>query len=663
MSLEDLLGVSVSVASRLRENFTQAPSSVTVFTRAEILRLGVRSLEELLNYAPGIYSARAGSSAYAVSVRGKTSSQLSNDVLFLINGQRLNDDFSNAALLFNRLLSIGNVEQVEVVRGPGSALYGSDALLGVVNIVTADDLNEAFAGGGSAHRREGLASLSADLGPGHASLFFHLMDDEGEAFTDPADPEGGRLRDPRESLTVQASLDTGGSRLEARYARFELDDFYLFSVVPSDESNYYRSSDAWLSLSHRLWEGEAGELTGSARYRIIDHESLARPLPGEVMEVLNAVGWTRGTRDYLAGAVVEQRETTLALDGRYDLSERQTLVAGVEYRHTRFDKTLNQNNYESADVARFLPCIEGLLGGETELPARCDYARIRYYGRVRETTDFAATGDAREVLGLYLQDKIDLTPSLQATVGLRLDHYSDFGTTLNPRAALVWSGKPGTVLKLMYGEAFRAPTVSELQLRNTPDIVGNPDLKPEKSRTLELAWLQDLGAVQTTLTGYYTRFPDRIQRSALAGPFDARPSFENRGTLELSGVELEARAEIAEGLGLRGAYSHAFELAEDPRTVPRDLASLSLNYRRGGLNLNLNGIYRGSAHSGAHPPAELDGHWIANANLRYRLGGVTLVGGVYNLLDEEYFTYTTTPLPDGMLNRGREYRLGLELDL
>jgi outer membrane receptor protein involved in Fe transport len=97
--------------------------------------------------------------------------------------------------------------------------------------------------------------------------------------------------------------------------------------------------------------------------------------------------------------------------------------------------------------------------------------------------------------------------------------------------------------------------------------------------------------------------------------------------------------------------------------MPRDLASFSLNYRLEPLNLNLNGIYRGSAESGSEPPAELGAHWILNANLRYRLGNLTLVGGVYNLFDEEYFTYTTTPLPDGIPNRGREYRLGLELDL
>ena len=571
MSLQDLLGVSVSVASRTQEAFVKAPSSVTVFTRAEILNMGVRTVEELLSYAPGIYSARAGSSSYSVSVRGKTSSQLSNDVLFLLNGQRLNDDFSNAALLFNRLLTTGNIEQVEVVRGPGSALYGSDALLGVVNIVTADDLDRAFVAAGSSEHREASLSLSRDFSGIKTSAFFHVTEDEGEDFVDPTSPDLRKTRDPRKALSAQAVLETERTRLEARYARFDLDDFYLFAVVPSDPDNDYRSSDAWLSLSHHLWEGDAGRLTGSVRYRMIDHESLAQPLPGEVMEVLKARGWTLGTRDYLAGAVVEQSELTLALDGEYRLTDGHSLVAGAQFRRTRFDKTVNQNNYESADVSRFLPCIEGTLAGETELPPRCDFTFIRYYGRVRETTDFAATGQSREMLGLYVQDKIRLTPSLEATLGLRFDHYSDFGSTINPRAALVYSHSDDTTLKLMYGEAFRAPTVSELELKNTPDITGNPDLE--------------------------------------------------------------------------------------------NLGSLSLNYRLVPLNLNLNGIYRGSAESGSNPPADLDAHWIVNANLRYRLGGLTLVGGVYNLFDEEYFTYTTTPLPEGLPNRGREYRLGLELDL
>jgi len=661
MSLEDLLGVSVSVASRTEETFTQAPSSVTVFTRAEIQSMGVRTIEELLNFAPGFYSGRSANSSYGLGVRGRMSSQLSNDVLFLIDGQRINDDFSDASLLFNRLLTTDNVKQVEIVRGPGSALYGSDALLGVVNIVTDRNLNELRVGLGSNQRREGYLSLSGRVGAADASLFVGGFKDEGESFIDLSSPDLARTRDPQQSLTANLSLGLDHTRVEARLARFQLDNFYIFTFTPSDPNGLYRSSDAWLRASQDLWSGDDGNLTASAQVRRIDHESLVTIFPGEVIEALAAQGWTFGSQDFRAGPVVQQTELGTSLDGKLRLGDRQQLAAGLDFRHTRFDKTLNQNNYETADIARNLPCIDALFGGD-DMPWRCNFAFIRPYGRVVESSDFAATGKARDVLGLYVQDEIRLRPDLKATLGVRLDRYSDFGRTVNPRAALVYSPATPTTFKLMYGEAFRAPTVSELDVKNTPDLVGNPDLKPEKIRTIEAAWLQSFAGVQTTLTGYFSRVRDRIEQVPQGG-IDPRGTFMNGAGLDLSGIELEIQDQLTEKLLLRGSFSHSFQYAEDPQAVPQDLASFSLNYHHKRLSLNLNGFYHGTAETGATPPAKLDDYWVLNANLRYDLGGVTLTGGVYNLLDEDYYTYTGSALPRGIPNRGRELRVGAEFPL
>ncbi len=662
MSLEELLGVSVSVASRTEEIFTEAPSSVTVFTRAEIQSMGIRTIEDLLNYAPGFYSGRSASSSYGVGARGKMSSQLSNDVLFLLNGQRLNDDFSDAALLFNRLLTTGNVKQVEIARGPGSALYGSDALLGVVNIVTAKDLNEVFLATGSNQRREGYVALSGRVAGADASVFVGGFHDNGGPFTDQTSPDLATARDPQQSITANLDLALDGTRLEARLAHFQLDGFYIFDVTPSDPTGYYRSTDASVWLSQDLWSSDDGHLTASARMRKIDHESLVTVLPGELMGLLSSMGWTLGSEDFRAGAVVDQTELGTALEGELRLGDSQEISAGADFRDTRFDKTLNQNNYETADVTRNLPCIDALLSGGA-MPWRCNYAFIRPYGRVIESSDFAATGTTRQILGLYLQDEIRLRPDLRATLGARIDDYSDFGHTVNPRAALVYSPVPRTTLKLMYGEAFRAPTISELDLKNTPDLVGNPSLQPETIRTLEAAWLQNLGNVQTTLTGYVSRVRDRIEHVTGQRGLDTRPTFANAGDLSLSGIELELQDQITEKLLLRGSFSHSFDYAENPQAVPRDLASFSLNYRYKRLNLNLNGFYHGTAQTGSNPPEKLDDYWVLNAILRYKLGRMTLTGGVYNLLDEQYYTYTNSALPQGTPNRGREFRVGVEMRL
>jgi len=372
------------------------------------------------------------------------------------------------------------------------------------------------------------------------------------------------VEDPRESLTAQIALKTDSGRLDARLARFNQDDFYVFTVTPSVPGNYYRARDASLDFSHRSRETESSDLTAATHYRNITHESLVEVLPGEAMRVFHTLGWTPGTARYWPGVVVDQTELRLSLIGKDRIGDGQELAAAATFRQTRLDKTLNQNNYESADTTRFLPCIEALATGDS-LRSKCNFAHIRYSDRVIESSDFAATGDYRRIFGLSVQDRLRLTEDLQATIGARLDWNSGVGATVNARAALVYSPASATTLKLMCGEAFRAPTVPELELENNPDLVGNPDVDPERARTLEVAWLQTLGPLQTTVTGYYTRIFDKIQRTRSSNPRGLRPTFENGGDLDLFGIEIETQAKVAIQLFVRASYSHGFRSRQSPK--------------------------------------------------------------------------------------------------
>ncbi len=146
LDLKDLLQMKVEVASKSGQIVSEAPSSVTIFTKAEIHNMGVSTLEELLNFVPGMQVARTeevGSKINTVSVRGRRTIHSSPEVLFLIDGQRLNGAWDGGALVFNNHMSVDGIKQVEVIRGPGSALYGSNAFLAVVNVVTDTSSNEA----------------------------------------------------------------------------------------------------------------------------------------------------------------------------------------------------------------------------------------------------------------------------------------------------------------------------------------------------------------------------------------------------------------------------------------------------------------------------------------------------------------------------------------
>jgi outer membrane receptor protein involved in Fe transport len=643
MSLGELLRQRVTVASLTEESFVEAPSSVTVFTREEIMNMGVRTVEALLNFVPGMQSTRAGGlTTYSLGTRGRNPSQLANNTLILINGQRLNEELTGSALVFDRFLSTGNVARVEVIRGPGSALYGANAFLSVVNIVTADDLNGVLGGLGSFQGREGYVNLSAHSVRAGGALFVHGFADDGDSFPDPTDPAGGTVRDPRSGFNAQGTVELDRLRLELRHAQFTVEDFYLFDLVPASDVNHYESRDTSINAAWEVLAAGPNLLTLSSGYRWIDGEALAFVFSAEQMQELAG----RGEAAYLGGPVVEQSEWNLAADGAFALGDRHRLNAGLSFRQPRFHTLRNQNNYETVEF------VDRVIFGQP--------VEVTYYGDVVETNDFGPSGSTREILGAYLQDRIQLAERSRLTAGLRLDHYSDFGSTLNPRIALVHAPTPGTTFKLMYGEAFRAPNITET-VEEGPNGFGDPDLEPEKIRTAELAWLQNFDRFQTVVTGYYAHLEDRIVRVPAPDP-DPRTTFANGGSDDLSGLELELYAEPARGLLLRGSYSHMFDIAASPNRASRDLASFIVNYARPPWNLNLNGFYHGEVEANDPAEASLADYWIMNTNLRFSLGHLTLVGGVYNVLDADARTFTEAPIAEGVPLRGRTFRVGLELN-
>jgi len=141
LSLEQLMKIEVTVATKNAVTALDAPSSVTIFTQQDIRNMGINSLDELLNYVPGMQSwfdTFFGAQNYA-SARGSIGQ--GNDVLYLYNGQRINNLQNNNGHSFNHLMAMQNIKQVEIIRGPGSALYGSGAFAAVINIVVDNELN------------------------------------------------------------------------------------------------------------------------------------------------------------------------------------------------------------------------------------------------------------------------------------------------------------------------------------------------------------------------------------------------------------------------------------------------------------------------------------------------------------------------------------------
>ena len=140
LSLEDLMQIKITSSTLTEKNLRTAPSSVTVFSHDQIKAMGIDYLDDLLNFVPGFQAFRQADSGgeYYHSSRGIRSGTSSREVLILIDGNRVNAEYAGGSV---HMISLGNIEKVEIIRGPGSAIYGSNAFVGVINITTSSGKN------------------------------------------------------------------------------------------------------------------------------------------------------------------------------------------------------------------------------------------------------------------------------------------------------------------------------------------------------------------------------------------------------------------------------------------------------------------------------------------------------------------------------------------
>ncbi|CAM2006327.1 TonB-dependent receptor [Acanthopleuribacter pedis] len=649
MDLEDLLNVEVTVASKSKETVADAPSSVTVFSRQEIQNMGITTLQELLNYVPGFQTARQqeiGTWYDAVSSRGRRTDPGAPEIMFLIDGQRLNDYWRGVAGPYNNNMTLSNIKQVEIIRGPGSALYGSNAFLGVVNIVTDNSRNEAGGSFGSWNRREIYANVSQEVEGMTLAVSASGFADEGDYY-DQMPLWNGLDRptnDPIEGFDGYVSLSGEKFRINLRHTQRHQEDFRQFGNVSNGEQ-YSNEESSSFNISYTFINNDKLNLKGFAGYLRNQSDFYGIVFP---RGVLQAIGLSDQPDAAFGGTVLLSNQTMGSMDAVYSFSEKHQLYFGASFRRAKLENVSLQNNWDA-----------GALFNGGPFP-------IEFYSDVRETFGLGETG-TREVLGIYLQDKIEFG-KFKAIIGGRYDDYDDFGSTFNPRGALIYS--PGkSKFKLMYGRAFRAPSQRE---RTNTDLtfVGNRDLDPETVQTIELAYIQQFSGGQFSLTYFDSTIDDGVQLvefSQGGGTVAFQP--QNVAEQDLSGFEFEGQFQLSDSFILRATATFFGDTEENPRQVAETLAAVILNYNHGRLNLNVNGYYHDEVQSSAIDEATgdfvtIDSFFKTNFAANYSLNdNFSINFRVLNAFDEDYYTVDNIIafLPNGLPGRGRSYMGGLNL--
>jgi iron complex outermembrane receptor protein len=542
--IEQLLDVEITTASRTPSRLESAPGIVTVISQQDILNMGARTLGDVLNVVPGFTVGRALQGGFHTSlyVRGAFSLNAEN-VLILVNGKRLNDGITGGGLSFLPDLPLDDVRQIEVIRGPGSALYGANAFVGVVNIVTLG--GRELQGGRLAYRGGNLDGHYTTAEYGRASgkmeyalhgSFTHYDDrdlpqaDIHRLVSDAQAPGINQLFADRVNSEAVRMFNAGGT---FKYGGFTLEGGYNTS---KDANNWLagaslaRRGDAYrnhfdtdngrvaASFSQALGRSASVDLTGA----FDSHASTSR----YTWENVAAVAGTLPVNDDVAkGAYIleDWRTETLEAEASTTLrpSDAHTLVAGVAFQRDHTRAAQGRSNLFDTDGN----------GSIDSAPA----------GTFRTVTSLPKND--RTIYAGYGQYAWSPSQRLTLTGGVRGDHYDDFGSTVNPRFAAVVEPTQKLTVKALAARAFRAPSIQELRRTVNGAVVPNPTLDPEHIATYEVQLNYRLRpALSLSASGFLYEISDVIRQVSAFNPrAPQQATWRNLGTRRSRGLELEAR--------------------------------------------------------------------------------------------------------------------------
>jgi outer membrane receptor protein involved in Fe transport len=632
MDLDQLLQIKVTGSTLRDESLQTVPSAVTVFTRDQIDQLGFDYLYELLNLVPGYQFNRNGDSpaGYTFSARGRRISSEAREILLLVDGRVFADPRTGGADGSLPLFPLEEIERIEIIRGPGSALYGSNAFNGVINIVTRTGDNSLKVSAGSQQRRGVQVNFSREDNDWETNLLAQLYADNGEQYL----IANEEVLDPRETADIDFSLGNENTKIRAAYHRAITDSFYIGEHI-HESFNKYEQLFKQFSIEQKLMLAENIKTQVALSYLKTEQHFQLMALPEGSLANLSQPA---SNDALLAKAILAGETYRLTLMNDWTVNSRASVQFGADWHSNRETKARGQSNFDLGQLA------------QRSFP-------IAYYGDFSRTTQVGGE-ELQQAIGFYSQYLRQLSTTINLTLGMRYDNYIDIGKHLSPRLGLVKQISDYQSLKLLYGEAFRAPSLSETGLQNNPVLVGNPNLNYEIVKTWDLIWLGNWRNTSVSLDVFSNHYKDPIA-TGLQG---ATRTYVNGRHEHSNGVEIEASQQISEQWLVRATYTYLFDLPLPAFREAENLASVIMNYELSHWNWNLAAVFQDDRGELATDGSQnsLASYWFANTKLRYRFNDNYAVNiQVKNILDKEYMTPTQgRGIPNGVPNRGREWSVG-----
>ncbi len=608
MSLEELASVKVSIATRDARALNDSPGIVTVITRQEFSNRNPRSLLDILELVPGINIVVENLSAPLMQLRGTGNRQ--NNILLMIDGVRLNSELFGGITYVIKDIPVELVDRVEVIRGPGSAVYGSNAFEAVINVITVPESFEKknsvlYGGVGSYDTFYGGAALKTKL---HglslvASAAGKRSDGPSYDYTDMAS-KSGETRYSQKISNFYARIDGKTFGVTAFYSD-EQDGPYIGikRYLNNGTERQYRT----LALEGRYAMDfqDMGKFSGKVYYNSFDYDCTWEIMPPEVVGPNGFIKHPTATDSRLG--------TELLYENTF--FENHRVMAGGNLDEMRlFNSTLERNG------------------------------RTHPY-ELRDVPGSWINEDKNYHYALFVQDTFPLFDDFTVTLGGRYDRYSKYGDAFSPRIGVSKSlGKAGHI-KLLYGQSFRAPSYYESNTNRHGGLVPNSDIDPERLSSWEAQYSYIRQGFSGKINFYYMTIRDLIKTVKVEGGY----SQNNQGDVESFGMEAEVKnalfndmhsltvngyfnySEDEEHNKVRDVPNYGFNIILDDRWCDHFSSSMWLRYtgrmRRYGIMDNSGNVIQ--------KVDDIPDTVTLNMNLVFHWGDMEFNASVYNIFDEE----------------------------
>jgi len=515
--------IPVVSAAKYAQPVSEAPSYVTIITDDQIEKFGYRTLGDALDSVAGLYMVNDRYYNYA-GVRGFLRSEDYNTrLLVMIDGHSINEDVYGGAYFDEwSPIDISLVKRIEVVRGPGSALYGSNAFFAVINVITknADEIkgiNTSIAGGSFNTNKETFSY-------------------------------GGSSDDGIKTVVAGSIYNSEGNKKLI----FDREDFIAPPAkdVVSENCDYKDAYNTFVKL-------EKGDYSFSAA---ASHRLKGIPT-GAYLTILNdPESRTEDWRRYLELKYRTRLDSATNLNMRAYFDQYDYVGDyNIDYPPVTLNKDIAMSSSYGSEVSLDLALTDNnrlLLGGEYQ-----DHTnnRLINYDDDPNYFEYLDDSDPRSNSSLYVQDEIKFDGSA-LTLGLRNDFYTGTTAQLNPRLAYIINPYEAGTLKFLYGRAFRTPSMYEKIYILAGTYKGNEDLRPEVIYNYEMAYEHRLDRTLTcSISMYKYDIHDLIDQ--IMDPSDGLLVFQNISRVDASGVELTARKEF--GPSFYGFLAYANQRAMD----------------------------------------------------------------------------------------------------